>query len=91
VTRIPWANAPHVLRDAVESALANIGFGRVVTASSISGGFSPGVVEHLGLDDGHAVFLKAASSTMNPVTPTLHLGEARILQQLPASMPWVGS
>jgi Phosphotransferase enzyme family len=87
VSRTPWAEAPNALRAAVASSLENLGLGKVDKASSIVGGFSPGVVERLTLDDGVEVFVKAASIEINPVTPTLHVGEARFLEQLPTDFP----
>jgi Phosphotransferase enzyme family len=94
VTRIGWAESPQKLRVAILAELANVGFGSVVGATSISGGFSPGMIEQLLLDDGRSVFVKASSSELNPVTPTLHLREALLIQQFPASIPhasWIAT
>ncbi len=92
--RISWHVAPQTLRHEVQAALHVVGLGNICDSESISGGFSPGVVECLSLAGGQRVFFKGSSTELNPVTPSLHLGEARLLQRLPATVPcarWIAT
>jgi aminoglycoside phosphotransferase (APT) family kinase protein len=58
----------------------------VVTWSSESGGFSPGVAARVGCADGTRAFVKAVSAEVNPHTPDMHRTEAQVTAALPASL-----
>ena len=62
---------------------AIIGGGAVVTAVSQSGGFSPGTADRVVTVDGRRAFVKAASTTLNEQTPSMHRAEADVVGQLP--------
>lgn len=81
--RLPWAAVPANVRAAVEEWLGNT----VVAAVSQPGGFSPGVAARLQTADGRRVFVKAAGSEPNALTPVLHRREARIAAALPPAAP----
>jgi aminoglycoside phosphotransferase (APT) family kinase protein len=81
--RVHWEGLPASVREAIETRLG----GRVVSAVTQPGGFSPGLAARLRLDDGRRVFVKAVSETANPDTPEMHRREARIVAALPASAP----
>jgi aminoglycoside phosphotransferase len=80
--RLPWPAIPAPLRAAVERHLG----GRVVTAITQPGGFSPGVAARLQLDDGRRAFVKAVGD-INPDSPGIHRAEARIAAALPPATP----
>ena len=81
--RIPWADLPASIRDEVERRLGS----PVVAAQSQPGGFSPGVAARLELADGGRAFVKAVSPAGNPVAPSIHRREARIVAAIPRSAP----
>ncbi|MFI6517071.1 aminoglycoside phosphotransferase family protein [Spirillospora sp. NPDC050679] len=82
-SRLSWWAAPAHLRTAVEARLG----GRVISAATQRGGFSPGVAARLLLDDGRRAFVKSASAELNPDTPRLHRAEARVAAALPEAAP----
>lgn len=79
--RLRWPDVPE--RGVVETRLG----GRVVTATSSPGGFSPGVAARLRTLDGHRVFVKAAGPEPNPDTPAAHRREAEVAAALPPDIP----
>jgi Phosphotransferase enzyme family len=81
-SRLPWSAIPAPLRAAVERRLG----GRVVTAITQPGGFSPGVAARLRLDDGRRAFVKAVGD-INPDSPGIHRAEAGIAAALPPGTP----
>jgi aminoglycoside phosphotransferase (APT) family kinase protein len=81
--RLPWEQVPGPLRAAVEQHLG----GRVVSAVTQSGGFSPGPAVRLRLDSGRRVFAKIVGPELNPESPDIFRAEARIAAALPASVP----
>src|SRR5690242_12071868 len=81
--RLAWQSMPEHVRAAVEAWLSS----PVVHVISQPSGFSPGVAARLQTADGRRVFVKAACSEPNPVTPKIHRKEARIAALIPASAP----
>lgn len=81
-SRLPWSAIPTPLRAGVERHLG----GRVITAITQPGGFSPGVAARLRLDDGRRAFVKAVGD-INPDSPGIHRAEARIAAALPPGTP----
>lgn len=81
--RIEWSVLPSSVRAAVERALGTA----VVSATTQRGGFSPGVASRLALADGRRAFVKAVHPSANRGTPLIHLREARVLRELPSSVP----
>jgi aminoglycoside phosphotransferase (APT) family kinase protein len=81
--RLDWPEVPGRVRAAVEDWLGS----HVVSATSQSGGFSPGVSARLETQDGHRVFVKAAGLESNPQTPMAHRWEAKVAAALPKEVP----
>jgi aminoglycoside phosphotransferase (APT) family kinase protein len=81
--RLPYDEAPAVLRAWVEETLGS----PVVAAVTQPGGFSPGVAARLVCADGTRAFCKAVSDAANPVSPQMHRAEARNTAALPAAAP----
>jgi hypothetical protein len=81
-SRLPWSAIPTALRAMVERQLG----GRVVSAVTQAGGFSPGVAARLRLDNGRRAFVKAVGD-LNPDSPDIHRAEARIAAALPRGTP----
>jgi hypothetical protein len=81
--RIDWEDVPSVVRDAVVDHVGS----SVSGASSISGGFSPGLICGLTLENGKQLFVKGCSAALNPRTPTMHADEIKVLHSLPESVP----
>ena len=82
-TRIGWAQLPVGVRAGVEEILGS----RVVSASSQSGGLSPGSADRVQTDDGGAAFVKAVSTAQNEDSPGIHRMEAAVVRQLPPDLP----
>jgi aminoglycoside phosphotransferase (APT) family kinase protein len=82
VSRPPYSSLP----DAVQQWAGEVLGSPVVSASSESGGFSPGVAARVLCSDGRRAFLKAVSGLVNPDTPDLHRREAVVAAALPASV-----
>jgi aminoglycoside phosphotransferase (APT) family kinase protein len=81
--RIAWEALPDQVRAAVEGWLGS----PVVSATTQTGGFSPGVASRLVAADGRRVFVKAVSANPNRDSPRFHRREARITAALPAEAP----
>lgn len=81
--RLRWEQLPARLRQAVEAGAG----ARVRSATSQSGGFSPGVASVLRLADERSVFLKAVNAARNPDSPGMHRQEVRVLTALPEGTP----
>lgn len=81
--RCEWGDVPVHIRSEVE----DIAGARVVAARNIDGGFSPGPAARCDLDDGQIVFVKAAGTVLNAVSPVLHRREAEVLAALPIGFP----
>ncbi len=80
--RLGWEELPEHVRRGVEDI---VGGGRVVSASSQPGGFSPGTADRIVTASGRRAFVKAASPVQNPDTPSIHRTEARVVADLPPS------
>ena len=77
--RLGWSDLPAV----VQSAVADLAGGVVVSARSCAGGFSPGAAVRLALEGGGAAFAKAVSTAQNPRSPDLYRTEAVVNGWLP--------
>lgn len=81
--RSSWDDVPSPVRTSVEELL-----GATITATrALSGGFSPGPAVRAELGDRRVVFLKAAGSQPNAVSPEMHRREAQVLELLPPGVP----
>jgi hypothetical protein len=80
--RPDYASLPAGLRQQVEAVLG----WRVVTARTPVGGWSPGVAAVVTGARGQRAFVKAASAEVNPLTPEMHLREARLTPLLPSAL-----
>lgn len=76
--RIGWSDLPADVQRGVEGVLG----GRVITAESQAGGFSPGTADRVRTDDGRRAFVKAVSPDQNPDSPDLLRREADYLDAL---------
>jgi len=81
--RSEWSSIPAHVRAHVDELLGS----RVVEATNLNGGFSPGPAARYELADGRRVFVKAAGSELNPVSPGMHRSEAAVLASLPPDHP----
>lgn len=81
--RCEWGDVPVHIRTEVE----HIAGARIVAARNIDGGFSPGPAARCDLDDGQIVFVKAAGTVLNAVSPVMHRREAEVLAALPVGFP----
>jgi serine/threonine protein kinase len=79
--RIGWSDLPADVRRGVETVLG----GRVTTAESQAGGFSPGTADRVRTDTGRRAFVKAVSPEQNPDSPDLLRREADHLDSLSLS------
>ena len=77
---LPWDRVP----DAVRVWATGLGGGTPRAVRDLSGGFSPGATSILEWP-GHAVFVKAVGSDLNPDSPGLHRREVAVSAALPAS------
>ena len=82
-TRIEWADVPASVRAGVDALAGS----RVVRATNVGGGFSPGPAARCELADGRVVFVKACGSSLNPIAPGMHRREATVLAALPDDFP----
>jgi hypothetical protein len=82
MARSTWAEAPQIVRRAVEDALGS----EVTEAVSQTGGFSPGSADRLLLADGRRVFAKSVDRARNAGTYELHRREAAVIRDLPVSV-----
>ncbi len=60
---------------------------RIVSATNIEGGFSPGPAARCELADRRVVFVKAAGTELNPMSPIMHRREGQVLGALPEAAP----
>jgi aminoglycoside phosphotransferase len=81
--RVGWSAIPAALRAEIDELAG----APVIAAENLGGGFSPGPAARCALADGGIVFVKAAGSALNPISPELHRREARVLGLLPAAAP----
>ncbi|MDQ3656680.1 MAG: aminoglycoside phosphotransferase family protein [Chloroflexota bacterium] len=81
--RIDWEQLPEHIREEIEAWLGE----PVVSATTMSGGFSPGLAARLVTASGRRVFAKAVSNQLNPMSPSLHRREIRVASRLPATAP----
>lgn len=77
--RIDWGEVPDHVRSAVEAVIG----GKVESAVTQVGGFSPGTAVRVTTKGGTRAFVKAVSSAQNERTPSLHRAEAHVLRNLP--------
>jgi hypothetical protein len=73
--------------DDVRAAIDEIAGAPVVEAVNLDGGFSPGPAARCTLADGRVVFVKAAGTELNPVSPGMHRREGQVLAGLSEHVP----
>jgi aminoglycoside phosphotransferase (APT) family kinase protein len=71
----------------VREGIDRIAGSPVIDAINLDGGFSPGPAARCSLSDGRVVFVKAAGSELNPVSPEMHRREGQVLTGLGANVP----
>jgi hypothetical protein len=71
------------MRDRIEAAIGE----PVITAQSMTGGYSPGLAARLTTESGRRLFAKAVSNQRNPIAPSLHRREIVVASRLPAEAP----
>lgn len=81
--RIDWEQLPEHIRAAIEGWLGE----PVATATTMRGGFSPGLAARLVTASGRRVFAKAVCSEPNPVAPAFHRREILVASRLPLVAP----
>lgn len=81
-SRVSWEHVPARVQDAVAELLGS----PVVAAVSQPGGFSPGSADIVTCADGRRVFVKTATSDVNPEVVPIHRREAAKAAVLPASV-----
>lgn len=81
--RIGWADLPGEIRARVEALLG----GRVVSAVSQAGGFSPGTADRVVTAGGRRAFVKAVSTAQNARSVELARAEAHVTGRMPAGVP----
>jgi hypothetical protein len=81
--RISYAEVPTTIHRWVERELGS----RIVSASTQSGGFSPGAAARLVTAGGRRGFVKAVGSELNPDSPGLLRRERAAMEVMPA-LPW---
>jgi hypothetical protein len=81
--RLGWEQLPEHVRAAIEGWLGE----PVVSATTMAGGFSPGLAARLVTASGRRVFAKAVCGEPNPVAPTFHRREILVASRLPAIAP----
>lgn len=81
--RIEWIDLPERVRSAVEGWLG----GRILSAVSQGGGFSPGAAVRVRAAHGRRVFVKAVGSAPNAAAAALHRREAAVVAALPPESP----
>ncbi len=84
--RLPWDRVPDWLRAEVAGRLG----GRIVSAVTQPGGFSPGAAVRLQLAGGRRAFVKAVGAELNPESPGIYRAEARFAAALPPDVPAPG-
>ena len=81
--RVAWEEVPPRVRAALEDAAG----GRVASATTQHGGFSPGLAVRVVRADGQRRFVKAVDREVNAVAAGMHRREGRIAAALPADAP----
>jgi aminoglycoside phosphotransferase (APT) family kinase protein len=81
--RLQWSELPLRVQHSIEAWLG----APVASVRSQPGGFSPGVAARIQAANGRRVFFKATSPAQNPDSPKLYRREARIVAELPTSVP----
>lgn len=81
--RSGWHEVPEPIRSEVDEVIGS----SIVGTSGLDGGFSPGPAVRADLADGRRVFVKAAGTSLNPLSPAMHRREGHVLQMLPAAVP----
>jgi hypothetical protein len=82
--RIGWRDLPEAVRSRAEEI---IGDGRVVTADSQAGGFSPGTADRVVTDSGRRAFVKAVTPAINERSAELARQEMHITAAIPGHAP----
>ncbi|MEN0103758.1 MAG: phosphotransferase [Curtobacterium sp.] len=80
--RTTWTDVPAMLREQVEEMLE----GRVGTAESQAGGYSPGGADRVVTDSGRRAFVKTLSRRTNPDGYGFHEREATVMAHIPPSV-----
>jgi hypothetical protein len=81
--RIGWRDLPLGVRGKVECLIG----GRVTTATSQRGGFSPGTADRVVTECGRRAFVKAVSIHLNTTSVEMARREAHVTAQMPDSAP----
>jgi len=81
--RSAWGDVPASIRAEVD----RIAGANIVDARNVEGGFSPGPAARCELADGRVVFVKAAGTSLNAMSATMHRREAEVLATLPDQFP----
>lgn len=81
--RLPWSALPSRVLAQIEAQLG----GRVVSAATQPGGFSPAVAARVAASTGRRAFVKAVVPDRNPDSPDMYRREARTVSMLPPSAP----
>ncbi|MGC4193136.1 MAG: phosphotransferase [Thermomicrobiales bacterium] len=77
--RVAWTDLPAHIVTAIEKAMG----APVVSAHSMSGGFSPGVAARIETASGERAFVKAVCAVPNAIAPTFHRREILVNRALP--------
>jgi len=81
--RIGWHELPESVRSRAEEVIG----GRVVSAESQAGGFSPGTADRVVTESGRRAFVKAVTSAVNTRSAELARQEMRITAAMPEHAP----
>lgn len=81
--RIGWRDLPEAVRSRAEEIIG----GRVVSAESQAGGFSPGTADRVATDSGRRAFVKAVTPAINTRSAELARQEMHITSALPEHAP----
>lgn len=81
--RSHWPDMPRRVRSKVEEWLG----GKVLYAATQPTGFSPGIAAVLTTHDDRQVFIKAVGPAPNPITPTMHRQEIKVVSAMPDDAP----
>lgn len=84
--RYHWPDMPRRVRSEVEGWLGSI----VIRDITQPTGFSPGIAAVLTMDDDRQVFIKAVGPAPNPITPTMHRQEIKVVSVMPEDAPVPG-